>query len=141
MPNLQTAEDMFQEGFLSAFKAAKSFKGTTEADLYSWLRTIMVNTCLMRIRRKDILKDAADIEFLIDIPDDDVGFDSVDRQTMIELISALPVGERMVLNLFMFEDMSHKEIAAKLGITEKASRNKMYRAKAMLVEKIREYER
>lgn len=141
MPDRQTAEDMFQEGFLSAFKAVRSFKGTTEAELYSWLRTIMVNTCLMHIRRKDILKDASEIESQSDMPEDDVGFDSLDRQTVIELISSLPAGERTVLNLFVFEEMSHKEIAAKLGMTEKASRNKMYRAKAMLAEKIKNYER
>ena len=140
-PNLQTAEDMFQDGFMSAFKAAQSFKGTSEAELYAWLRTIMVNTCLMRIRKNDILKDAADVEFQSEVPDDDVGYERIDQQTLIEMISTLPVSERTVLNLFVFEDLSHKEIAQKLGITEKASINKMYRAKAMLAEKIRNYER
>ena len=95
----------------------------------------------MRIRKKDILKDAADVAFQAEVPDDDVGYERIDQQTLIEMISTLPVSERTVLNLFVFEDLSHKEIAQKLGITEKASINKMYRAKAMLAEKIRNYER
>jgi len=41
-----------------------------------------------------------------------------------------------VFNLFIFEEMSHKEIARELGINEAASRSQFFRAKSLLQKKI-----
>jgi RNA polymerase sigma-70 factor (ECF subfamily) len=40
----------------------------------------------------------------------------------------------------VFEEMSHKEIARKLGIKEKTSSSQFYRAKCLLARQIKEYE-
>ena len=41
--------------------------------------------------------------------------------------------------LYTFEEKSHKEIARELGINEKSSASQLFRAKAVLAKKIREY--
>ena len=44
-----------------------------------------------------------------------------------------------VLNLYVFEGKSHKEIATLLGINEKSSASQLARAKASLAGKVREW--
>jgi RNA polymerase sigma-70 factor (ECF subfamily) len=52
------------------------------------------------------------------------------------MIKSLPPGYRTVFNLYIFEEMSHKQIAKELGINEAASRSQFYRAKSLLKKKI-----
>ena len=58
----------------------------------------------------------------------------------MQFISELPTGYRTVFNLYVFEEKSHKEIAALLGINEKSSASQLTRAKAVLAEKIRAWQ-
>jgi RNA polymerase sigma-70 factor (ECF subfamily) len=51
----------------------------------------------------------------------------------------LPDGYRTVFNLYVFEDKSHKEIAALLGIKEDSSASQLFRAKKILATRIKEY--
>lgn len=55
------------------------------------------------------------------------------------MIRELPIGYRTVLNLFVFEGKSHKEIAGILGIKENTSASQFHRAKNLLAEKIKKY--
>jgi RNA polymerase sigma factor (sigma-70 family) len=48
------------------------------------------------------------------------------------LIAQLPSGYRTVFNLFVLEDMSHREIAEALGIEESTSRSQLVKARNML---------
>ena len=54
---------------------------------------------------------------------------------------ALPDGYRTVINLYAFEQKSHKEIASLLGITESTSASQLHRARAILAKEINEYKR
>lgn len=48
--NVEDAEDAVQEAFLSAYRAFTSFRGQSKAS--TWLYRIVVNTCLMKIRKE-----------------------------------------------------------------------------------------
>lgn len=63
----------------------------------------------------------------------------IPQAELMRLISELPDGYRTVFNLYVFEEKSHKEIAALLGITEHTSSSQFYRAKTLLAKKINEY--
>ena len=58
-----------------------------------------------------------------------------------EMIRELPQGYRTVLNLYIFEEYSHKEIAAMLGISELTSASQLHRAKKLLKKNIIEYKK
>ena len=58
---------------------------------------------------------------------------------MCRWISGLPDGYRTVFNLYVFEQMRHKDIAQLLGIKENSSASQFLRAKALLVKEIKEY--
>lgn len=56
--NKEVAEDLVQETFFSAIKAAGSFKG--ESSEKTWLVKILQNKIIDYYRKKDILKDASE---------------------------------------------------------------------------------
>ena len=58
---------------------------------------------------------------------------------MSRLIRQLPVGCRTVLNLHIFGELTHKDIAHKLGISEKTSASQFAYAKKLLADMIKEY--
>ena len=55
------------------------------------------------------------------------------------MIGQLPANYRVVLNLFVFEQLSHREISQQLGISEQNSAMLFFRAKKMLQQMIVEY--
>ena len=55
-----------------------------------------------------------------------------------QLISELPDGYRTVLNLYVFENYSHRQIAELLGIKESTSASQLYYAKQWLARRIKE---
>ena len=57
----------------------------------------------------------------------------------MQFIEELPAGYRTVLNLYTFEDKSHKEIAQLLGINEKSSASQLFRAKSVLPRRVKEW--
>ena len=65
----------------------------------------------------------------------------IERITPDELhqqISELPDGYRTVLNLYVFENYSHRQIAELLGIKESTSASQLYYAKQWLARRIKE---
>ena len=48
--NAEDAEDAVQEAYISAFKALPNFKG--QSKLSTWIYRIVVNACLMKIRKE-----------------------------------------------------------------------------------------
>jgi RNA polymerase sigma-70 factor (ECF subfamily) len=83
------------------------------------------------------------IELVEEIPDEmeeeepDVG--NVPLELLQRMIEELPVGYRAVFNLYVFEQMSHKQIAKVLGIKESTSASQYFRAKKLLARRIRNY--
>lgn len=65
--------------------------------------------------------------------------EALSPQALQEMIGQLPIGYRTVLNLYVFEDKSHQEIAQLLGIKESSSASQLHRAKQMLARQINEY--
>ena len=140
-----TAQDMLQDGFVSAYTNFDKFRDRGPGSLKAWLSKIMVNTCLMYLRKKDPVRGAEDISAVSfkTISDEALasGIAGVRDEDLYKMILELPDAERTVLNLFVFERLSHREIARALGINESTSAMRLYRAKARLAEMIKNYER
>lgn len=60
-------------------------------------------------------------------------------EALMSMIARLPDGYRVVLNMFVFEQMSHKEIAQRLGIKENSSASQYFHAKKLLGKMINDY--
>ena len=136
MGQRDVAEDVLQEGFITLFSRLDSYSG--EGSFEGWARKIFVNTALMELRKKDVLKMSEDLETAWNVSSDGVSqVQSVGYRELLKLIASLPPGYRTVFNLSVIEGYSHKEIAQTLGITEATSRSQLQRARVMLQEKIK----
>ena len=140
-----TARDMFQDGFVSAYTNWSKFTDRGPGSLKAWLARIMANTCLMYLRKRDPVREADEIDTvpLKAVSDDSLAGSIADikDEDLYNMILDLPDLERTVLNMFVFEGFSHKDIAHLLGIKESASAMRFYRAKAHLAEMIEKYEK
>lgn len=142
--DLATAQDMFQDGFVSAYLNWSKFQNRGPGSLRAWLKRIMVNTCLMYLRKKDPMHAADEIGTVsLQLSDDGLadGIGRIKDEDLYNMILSLPDNERTVINMFVFEGFSHREIAAALGIRESASAMRFFRAKAHLAQMIKDYER
>lgn len=136
---------MFQDGFVSAYLNWSKFRNRGPGSLKAWLSRIMANTCLMYLRKKDPMNQAGDLASvpLAAASDSELadGIAGVRDEDLYNMILELPDMERTVLNMFVFEGFSHRDIATMLGIRESTSAMRLYRAKAHLAEMIKNYEK
>ena len=74
------------------------------------------------------------------VDEDDFDNDvSIPPEVLFEFVNELPEKYRLVFNLYVMEDMQHKEIAALLGISDGTSKSNLARAKEILKRKINAY--
>ena len=132
--NTQEAEDNLQDGFITIFKKIKTYKG--DGSFEGWLKRIFVNQCLNNIRKsKKIIND----EISDEIPDDNEDeIIKIETDTILELIQDLPTQYRLVFNLYILDNYSHKEISKELSISTNTSKSNLSRAKHILKEKLKE---
>ncbi|MGH2643188.1 MAG: RNA polymerase sigma factor [Chitinophagaceae bacterium] len=127
MNNAEDAEDMLQEAFYQVFKNIGSYRG--ESTIGSWIKRIVVNKCINQLKKKKIVLVAADnIEYAEEERMEEDAF-KYTVENVKQAIKYLPDGYRTVLNLYLFENYSHKEIAERLGISESTAKTQYMRAK------------
>ena len=136
MGDRESAEDILQDGFVTLFSKLDSYSG--EGSFEGWARKIFVNTALMCLRKKDILKNTDDVETAWDVSSNDPSvIQRIGYKELLDLVAELPPGFRTVFNMYVLEGYSHKEIAEELGISETTSRSQLQRARALLQSKIK----
>lgn len=130
------AEDVMIEGFMKVFSKIDLYRG--EGSFEGWIKRIMVNECLMKLRGPKVYwLDSAEYESEISI----LPFTNLEVEEIFTIISHLPVGYRTVFNMYVIEGFSHAEIAEKLHISEGTSKSQLSRAKALLREEIEKEQR
>ena len=138
MGERESAEDVLQDGFVALFTKLDSYSG--EGSFEGWARKIFVNTALMSLRKRDILKQSEDVDVAWNVSSDspsaiqDIGY-----AELLKLVAELPPGFRTVFNMYVIEGYSHKEIGEELGISEATSRSQLQRARMMLQAKLKKY--
>ncbi len=123
------AEDVAISAYVKVFKNFNSFRG--EGAIEAWVRRIFVNECLMFLRKnKNIFFESiADFkEEGISEPDFDIDFEEV-----MKFIETLPAGCKTVFNLYVFEELQHKEIAALLNISVSTSKSQYQLARQKIL--------
>jgi RNA polymerase sigma-70 factor (ECF subfamily) len=129
--SVEEAEDVLQNGFISAFEHIEAFKGT--GSLEGWIKKIMVNTALTEIRKNKKFKQNVEldnVEFML--PSSGFANDNLKTKELLKIIQSLPPGGRTVFNLYAIEGYSHAEIASMLHISEGTSKSQYSRARAYL---------
>ncbi len=133
------AQDILHDGFINIFDSIKKFKYMGEGSLKAWLIKVMMNESLKYLRKNAKMNEIPYDE-LPDVADDEESdISDISASVLMELVRKLPDGYRTVLNLYVFEDKSHKEIASMLNISEHTSSSQYFRAKKLLTTMIKEY--
>ncbi len=140
--DVNEAEDMLQNGFIRIFSYIHTFRN--QGSFEGWMRRIMVNTAINHLKK---IKRSVD-SLMISLPDDFAEnlADEEDQnesyeigcspEKLLEIIHDLPPGYRMVLNLYVFEGYTHKEISQELNISENTSKTQLSKARKYLRRKI-----
>ena len=136
--NDEDLKDVLQESFIKIFTQISSFEYRGSGSLQAWMTRIAVNESLQLLRRRKNDPLLFDTE-LPDLPDEDPDTDELTPEVLVRLLRKLPEGYRTVLNLYVIEGKSHKEIAELLHIKPDSSASQLHRAKNMLAHFINEY--
>ncbi len=133
----EEAEDAVQEAFLSAYRAFPSFKGQSKVS--TWLYRIVVNACLMRIRKEKTQAKYFSLTALEDsILRDEGGSperwaENNELHDVIETGLATLSGDlRAVVVLRDVHGLSNHESAEALGISISAFKSRLHRGRVLM---------
>jgi RNA polymerase sigma-70 factor (ECF subfamily) len=148
--NEQDAEDVLQNTFLSALTHLTNFEG--RSSVLTWLYRIAVNEALMVMRRgrpevniddtesSDDTGDLSPSQF-VDwgaLPEDEL-LSAEGKQVLDKAIKNLPENLRMVFLLRDIQELSIKDTAETLGLTESNVKVRLLRARLSLREQLSVY--
>lgn len=139
--NREAAEDIAQEVFLKIYGIKTRLE--QRAKFSTWLYRVTVNASLNALKKeKPVLLslnapehgDPSEPEALDHIASPKTApFETLQAEELKNImrvkIQTLPEKLKMVITLYQFEDLSYREIADILGITQKAVEKRLYHAK------------
>lgn len=133
--NIEEAEDVMQEGFITVFTKLHQFK--MEGSLEGWVRRIMVSRAIEHYRKAARIFPMQDIEENTEamIAPEEV-LSTISANELLQMIDELPHMHRLVFNLYIFEEMEHKEIAEVLNIPVGTSKSTLFYSRLILRKKI-----
>ena len=132
-------EDVCQEVFLKVYQNLGKYRN--ECKLSTWIATIAYNTGINYLRKfkkldktdsdsQESFRNMADPEF--------IGYEQSDLHRFIrEQIIQLPVQYRTVITLYHLEEFTYQEIEQITGMPEGTVKNYLFRAKALLKERLK----
>ena len=140
IPNADDAKDVLQNSFVKIFTSIPTLEYRGDEQFKGWLVRIVANEALMFLRNKKKLLFVEQNETADEMDENNVDPDTerITPDELHQLISELPDGYRTVLNLYVFENYSHRQIAELLGIKESTSASQLYYAKQWLARRIKE---
>ncbi len=132
--NTDEAKDILQESYIKIYKHLHKFDLKTPFE--NWAKRIAINTAIDHYRKniKKTLSALHDIDVMEEEEDLFVSSDilNYDIEKVLLAIQELPDGYRIILNLFVMENKSHREISELLNISESTSRSQLSKARKTL---------
>jgi len=140
--NEEDAKDMVHDVMIKVLGNIEGFEFRGDGSLYSWMKRITINKILDDTRRRrnrfsflslDLIPEPSEEE-----PDMDL-LKEVPASTLLEFVSNLPEGRRMVFSLYCIDGYSHEDISRMLNISSKGSAAILSKAKRQLKIMINNY--
>ena len=142
--NSEDAEDAVQEAYISAFKALPRFKG--QSKLSTWLYRIVVNACLMKIRKdksraKYLSENEYDDAIVYDWKNDpeEAAVNSELRSTLESGLDLLSPDLRAAVVLRDIQGLSTEEACEALAISVASLKSRLHRARILLRKHLEAY--
>jgi RNA polymerase sigma factor (sigma-70 family) len=131
------AEDAMQEAFIKAFQKLHQYNG--EVTFGAWLKRIVINNCLDKLKAKKLELVAINEQVLgtVEEEEDWTVDDGVGLKEVKQRMKQLPEKYKYPLMLYLLEGYDHEEISDILGISKVASRTLVHRGKKKLQEELK----
>ena len=138
--NEADAMEVMNTGFYKVYKNIDKYN-PQKATLYTWIRTIIINSCLDFIKAKSgqVAYKELDQAAQVDLPPE--VFAKMSSADVLQLVRQLPPATQAVFNLYVMEGFNHKEIAALLGTSDGTSKWHLSEARRLLQELITKHEK
>ncbi len=135
--NDEDSQDIAQETFIKAFKEIGTL--VNAPGFPKWLSRIASNKCLdlLRHNRTLTMDTISSDESELDIPDkskssEEIVLDNEVKKIISEMLSKLPIEQRVTIFMYYYQDYSIKEIAEAYGCSENTVKSRLsYAKKAM----------
>lgn len=144
--------DVLQDAYLKAFTHLNSFEGGEK--FLPWVKQIAANTARDRLRRKtpalfgELTADETQTPAEERIPDErpaalpEASLDAAETQRLIrEILDSLPDDQRAVVGMYYYEELSVREIAEALGVSESAVKSRLLYARRKIEARVRDLEK
>lgn len=141
----EDALEVLNNSFLKVFSKIKQYKA--EGSLEAWIKKIVINSSIDFARSNKSYKDkfihTSEFSLYSSTEDNENSLDNVpdagshlSAEQIFELVKGLPPATRIVFNLYVIDEFSHKQIAENLKISEGTSKWHLSNARKILKEKI-----
>ncbi len=127
-------QDIVQEGYLKVFSNIEGF--TSKGSFEGWMKRIMVNTAIDFIRKEKSSREELTVEGTLEIPDEGMEMEffgleeeTITIQDVLDAMAKLTPVYRAVFNMYVFDNLTHQEIAIQLGISVGASKSNLAKAR------------
>jgi RNA polymerase sigma-70 factor (ECF subfamily) len=129
------AEDLVQQSFINAYLSTDQLKDPTRP--YPWLVRIVINQCLNETRKN---RREQPMEFLPEqrsMSTEDIYMQQSRNKEVYATIMSLPEKFRTPIILYYFEELSIREIADALKLSEGAVKTRLSRGRDQLKNKLK----
>ena len=133
--NENYATEVLNNGFLKVFFNIQRYE-PAQASLYTWIRTIVVNSCIDFIKKRTKTEMHYELGNATDIQIEAEAINKIDAAQLLYFIRQLQPATQAVFNLYIIEGYMHKEIAQLLNISEGTSKWHLSEARKKLQEMI-----
>ena len=139
--NADEAADILQDGFLKVFAKLEAYN--YEGSFEGWIRRIIANTAIDQLRKRKndfiLLQEDQSLEDFAELIEEDLEEEEVEFKPdqVLAAMHELSTAYRTIFNLYVFENLTHKEIADKLDISVGTSKSNLAKAKRNLAKILR----
>lgn len=131
-------EDVVQDALLTVHRARRTYDPTRP--FLPWFYAIVHSRLIdaLRVRKRVTLREVPDETAIAAQPAPDTGSQrsSDVREALARAVAALPRVQREVVSLMKYEDLSVREVAQRLGMTEAAVKASAHRGYKVLRESV-----
>ena len=130
--NKMQAEDILQEGMIKIFQDLGQFD-ESKGKFTTWSSRVLVNAALKFLKKSSWNDAFMDIGEVDEIYDDSVpAVNQITSKELTDMVRTLPMGYRLVFNMYAIEGYTHKEIGTYLGISIGTSKSQLSKARKHL---------
>lgn len=135
--NVDEAADILQDAFVKIYEKRQLYN--PEYELGAWIKRIVINEAINHYR----------VNKRFDLVEEDNFFEEAEepfeleessnvKEVLMDVIRELPPGYRAVFNMYVLDNLTHKEIADYLGVSINTSKTQLSKARKMIRVKLEE---